>query len=145
MTRITSILLTGLLLAGCNHMAVVPGPADGVAITECPGSNGPDVQIWYGDSRVKVTNRVKTKSDGKIVIKMHPAATSENGVDYKTLNVSLIGKNTKSAWLTRTLNSTETATKKATICVDGQPEDTYEYLVVVPGVGSIDPRVEIKN
>ena len=143
MTRIMMLLLSGLILAGCNHFPVVPGPADGVAIKECEGAEGPDIQIWYGDSRIKVSNRVNAKPDGKLVIQMHPAATSENGVDYKTLNISLIGKNTKSAWLTRTINSTESASKKATICVDGQPEGTYEYLVVVPGVGSIDPRIEI--
>ena len=76
---------------------------------------------------------------------MIPDHTSDNGVNYETLNISLIGKDAKSAWLTRTVNSTESASKKVTICVGGQEEGTYEYLVVVPGVGSIDPRVDINN
>lgn len=145
MIKTTGLLLAALLLTACNHMMPAPSPDIGVTITECPGAMGPDITIWYGDARIKVTNKVTAKSDGKIVIKMMPANNSDNGVDYKTLNISLIGKDAKSAWLTRTLNSTESASKKATICVDGKPEDTYEYLVVVPGVGIIDPRVEIKN
>ena len=120
-------------------------PDTGVSITECPGAMGPDITISYGDGRSKVTNKVKTTSDGKVVIKMMPANNPDNGVDYKTLDITLIGKNAESAWLTRTLNSTESASKKATICVDGKPEGEYEYIVVVPGVGMIDPRVEIEN
>ena len=126
-------------------MVTTPSPDTGVSITECPGAMGPDITISYGDGRIKVTNKVKTTSDGKVVIKMMPANNSDNGVDYKTLDITLIGKNAESAWLTRTLNSTESASKKATICVDGKPEGEYEYIVVVPGVGMIDPRVEIEN
>ena len=141
----TGIIFAAFLFSACNQTMLVPGPADGVDIVECPGSEGPDIRIHYGDAHIKVTNRVSTTSDGKVVIKMFPDHTSDNGVNYETLNISLIGKNAKSAWLTRTVNATESASKKVTICVDGQPEDTYEYLVVVPGVGSIDPRVDINN
>lgn len=126
-------------------MMVAPSPDTGTTITECPGANGPDLKIWYGDAKIRVTNKVTAKQDGKLVIKMHPDASSDNGVDYKTLNISLIGKDAQSSWLTRTLNSTELASKKAVICVDGQAEGIYEYLVVVPGVGVIDPRVEIER
>jgi hypothetical protein len=145
MTRMTGIIMAALLLSACNQTMLVPGPADGIDIPECPGAQGPDIKIWYGDSHIKVTNRVSAKSDGKVVIKMFPDNTSDNGVNYETLNISLIGKDAKSSWLTRTMNSTESASKKATICVGGQDAGTYEYLVVVPGVGSIDPRVDINN
>ena len=145
MIRAIGLILAGLLLSACSQMEVVPGPADGLDIVECPGANGPDIKIWYGDAHVKVTNSVRTNSDGKVVIKMFPDHTSDNGVNYETLNISLIGKDAKSAWLTRTVNSTESSTNKVTICVDGKRPDTYEYLVVVPGVGSIDPRVIVDH
>ncbi len=145
MIRMIVVALASLLLTACNQGMLVPSPATGITITECVGASGPDIKIWYGDAHIKVTNKVTTKSDGKVVIKMFPDHTSDNGVNYETLDISLIGKNAKSAWLTRTLNSTEAANKKATICVDGKPEDIYEFLVVVPGVGTIDPRVEVKN
>jgi len=139
------LTLVWLLLSACSTHAVVQSPAIGLDVPECPGAEGPDIKIWYGDAHIKVTNRVTAKSDGKVVIKMIPDHTSDNGVNYETLNISLIGKDAKSAWLTRTVNSTESASKKVTICVGGQEEGTYEYLVVVPGVGSIDPRVDINN
>lgn len=145
MTKMLILTVVSAVLGGCNHMIVSPGPDTGKTIKECPGASGPDLKISYGDANISVTNKVTAKQDGRLVIKMHPDNTSDNGVDYKTLNISLIGKDAKSSWLTRTLNATESASKKAIICVDGEPEDTYEYLVVVPGVGTIDPRVEIKN
>ena len=143
MIKMTGLVLTLLSLFACSSAALVPSPADGLDVPECPGAQGPDIKIWYGDAHIKATNRVTAKSDGKVVIKLYPDNTSDNGVNYETLNISLIGKNAKSAWLTRTVNSTESASKKVTICVGGQPAGTYEYLVVVPGVGTIDPRIDI--
>jgi hypothetical protein len=103
------------------------------------------MHIWYGDSKMRVTNKVTAEPDGKLVIKMHPDNTSAEGIDYGTLDIALIGKDSASSWLTRTLNASEQNTKKATICVEGRPEGHYKYMVVVPGVGTIDPRVEIKE
>jgi hypothetical protein len=103
------------------------------------------MHIWYGDSKIQVTNKVTAKSDGKLVIKMHPDNSSDEGIDYGTLDITLVGKDSASNWLTRTLNASEQNTKKATICVDGKPVGKYHYMVVVPGVGTIDPRVDIEK
>lgn len=145
MIRLIAVVTAGFLLAGCPSTPTVPGPATGQIINECPGANGPDMQIWYGDSKIRVTHKVTAKPDGKLVIKMHPDNTSAEGVDYGTLDIALIGKDSASSWLSRTLNASEQNTKKATICIDGQPVGDYQYMVVVPGVGTIDPRVEIRE
>jgi hypothetical protein len=133
------------MIAGCPAEQATLGPATGQTISECPGANGPDMHIWYGDSKINVTNRVKTTSDGKLVIKLHPDNSSDEGIDYSTLDITLVGKDSASNWLTRTLNASEQNTKKATICVDGKPVGVYQYMVVVPGVGTIDPRVDIEK
>jgi len=145
MIKIVAVITAGFLIAGCPATPLVPGPATGQVINECPGANGPDMHIWYGDSKIRVTNKVTANSDGKLVIKMHPDNSSAEGIDYGTLDISLIGKDSTSNWLTRTLNASEQNSKKAIICVDGKPEGDYQYMVVVPGVGTIDPRVEIEN
>lgn len=145
MIRTIAGITATFLIAGCSAMPVVNGPATGQTIIECPGASGPDMHIRYGDAKIQVTHKVKATSDGKLVIKMHPSNQSELGIDYDTLDITLVGKNSKSSWLTRTLNASEQNSKKATICVDGEPEDLYEYMVIVPGVGVIDPRVEIDN
>jgi hypothetical protein len=55
---------------------------------KCPGTNGKDVKIRYGDSKIDVTH-------------------------------------------------------KAVICVGETQPGTYYYRVIVPGVGEIDPRVDV--
>lgn len=145
MSRIIPVVTVSFLVAGCAASPVVHGPATGQTIVECPGSNGPDMHIRYGDSKIEVTHKVKAKSDGKLVIRMHPSNQSDQGIDYDTLDITLVGKDSASNWLTRTLNASEQNSKKAVICVDGKPEGVYHYMVIVPGVGVIDPRVEIEN
>ena len=55
----------------------------------------------------------------------------------------LVGKEMKDQWLNLTLNSTQNNTPQAVICVDGKSAGSYYYQVIVPGVGEIDPRVDV--
>jgi hypothetical protein len=112
-------------------------------IKECEGSNGKDVTIKYGDSYIDVTYKVKVKQDEKIVLKLQPQNNSESGVDYKALDIHLIGETSKDSWLSRTLNANEVGAKMV-ICVDDENVGDYKYIVEVPGVGRIDPRVVVQ-
>ena len=116
MNKLTSLLVFALPLAACE-----PTTTD---IKECPGSNGKDVTI---------------------VLKLKAETNAVSGTNYQDLEIELIGKKQKDKWLNRKLKASDANSKKAVICVDGQALGEYEYDVVVPGVGKIDPRVDVKN
>lgn len=125
-----------LLAAGCASA----GPTN----MDCEGANGPDIHIRYGDSKIDVTHKVKVKTDGRLVLRLHPDAKSDEKVDYKKLDISLEGKDANSQWINTTLNAGDKNSSKAVICVGNKEPGTYEYLVKVPGVGIIDPRVDVE-
>lgn len=137
MEKITALLIFTLPLAAC-----VTTTKD---ITECPGSNGIDVIIKYGDSYMTVTHMVSVEQDEKIVLKLKPEMNAASGTNYQDLEIELAGKKRKDKWLDRKLRASDSNSKKAVICVDGQAIGEYEYDVIVPGVGNIDPRVDVKN
>lgn len=137
MEKITALLIFALPLAAC----VAPT----TDIKECPGSSGIDVTITYGDSYVSVTHKVSVKQDEKIVLKLKPEMNAVSGTNYQDLEIELAGKKQKDKWLDRKLRASDSNSKKAVICVDGQVIGEYEYDVIVPGVGNIDPRVDVKN
>lgn len=144
MERTLLIIALAGLLTGCQtyKTAHYPSLDD---IKDCPGANGKDITIEYGDSKIDVTHKVSVGRDEKLVIKLEPDNQSDEGVDYKTLDIYLIGKDNASKWLNRALNAGDSNTKKAVICVDNRAADTYRYMVVVPGVGEIDPRIDVHD
>lgn len=135
----TILLLAGsLLLAGCETF---PEAAD---ILDCPGAEGKDVTIEYGDSKIVVTHKVTAKQDEKVVFKLKPDNQSDEGVDYKDLEILVVGETRDSKWLNRKLKASDSNNKKTTVCIDGRKAGTYYYMVIVPGVGEIDPRVDVE-
>jgi hypothetical protein len=134
MKRIIALLSTGLVLCACAPL--VP------QIKECPGANGKDVTIRYGDSRIEVTYKVNVNQDEKVVLKLHPENNAASGVNYDDLEIELKGKTSQDDWIDRKLKSTD-GPNKHIICVDGQAVGEYEYAVIVPGVGTIDPRIDV--
>jgi hypothetical protein len=137
--KLLLLVMAGVVLAGCETF---PEVAD---IKECEGSNGHDIKIRYGDSKIEVTNKVTVKQDEKLVIKFQPDNSSDEGRNYGTLDIFLIGKEAKDKWLNRKVNSNDENNKKAIICIGDQKAGTYSYMVVVPGVGQIDPRVDVQD
>lgn len=141
------ILATLASLSACVSPGGAPvssmaGGGSTVATT-CTGSNGKDITIRYGDSRIEVTYKVKVnKIDEKIVLKLHPENNAASGVDYKTLPIRLEGKTPGAGWLDLWIADSDPEDKKI-ICVDNQNVGVYTYSVTVPGVGVIDPRVEV--
>jgi len=132
-------IAASVLLAGCQTL---PDAAD---IVECSGANGKDVEIEYGDSKIAVTHKVKAKRDEKIVFRLKPDNQSDEGVDYKNLEILIVGKSSDSKRLNRKFKASDSDNKKFTVCVDGRLKGTYYYDVIVPGVGTIDPRVDVQD
>ncbi len=130
-------IAAGILLAGC---AQFPEVAD---IKECPGAGGNDVKIDYGDSKIDVTHKVRPRQDEKVVFKLNPDNQSDEDVDYDELEIMIVGKTPDSKWLNRKFKASDTNNNKFVVCVDGRNTGTYYYMVIVPGVGTIDPRVDV--
>lgn len=139
MKKTTFLLgLTVAMLVGCAaHDRMPPAP-----IKTCSGSNGKDVKIKYGDGYIEVDWKKQVKRDEKIVFKLDPENNPSSGTDYEHLTISIIGKSTDDSWLTRDMAESDSAEQKI-ICVDGQAVGLYEYTVYVPGVGYIDPYVDV--
>ena len=147
------------LVAGCTMLAgcpanppvdasmnpgVTPPPAVGPASCTQPTGPKPRIIIKYGDSSIEVTHKIKSKQNNYFELRLDPSNSSADPVDFTTMNVFLIGADAKSQWLSGTYNAGGANQKTFDICADA-PEDMYKYTVVIPGVGMIDPRVEIKN
>ena len=138
MKRLLMLAGAVLLTAGCETF---PEVAD---IQDCPGANGKDVTIEYGDSKIVVTHKVTAKQDEKVVFKLKPDNQSDEGVDYNDLEILVVGETRDSKWLNRKLRASDSNNKKTTVCIDGRKAGTYYYMVIVPGVGTIDPRVDVE-
>ena len=79
------------------------------------------------------------------MIRLHPdnKSKSDNNVDYKSLEIELAGKDAASKWINTKLDANDRNSSRAVICVNNKPVGTYSYLVKIPGVGVIDPRVQV--
>ncbi len=67
-----------------------------------------------------------------------------SGIDYKNMEIEIRGEKQKDKWLNKKAKSTDDK-KKLRICVkEDQAAGEYKYIVIVPKVGEIDPRVVVE-
>ena len=134
MSRIILILTMVIFATGCETVSTV----------DCDDANGVDMQIHYGDSSIKVSHRIKVKREDAILIKLHPQMNAPSGTDYKNMEIEIRGEKPKDRWLNKKITSTDDK-KTLRICVMAEQEPgDYKYLVIVPTVGTIDPRVVVE-
>ena len=91
---------------------------------------------------VPITHKITVKQEEAIILKLHPQQNPPSGTNYDDLEIKLIGEKFKDKWLNKTLKASDGSSKKI-ICVMMQKEGEYKYIVKVPGVGEIDPRVKV--
>lgn len=132
MGKVISVLATVVFAAGCAP----------VLMHDCEDANGVDAHLRYGDSSIQITHKIKVKQEEAIILKLHPQQNPPSGTNYDDLEIKLIGEKFKDKWLNKTLKASDGSSKKI-ICVMMQKEGEYKYIVKVPGVGEIDPRVEV--
>lgn len=136
MDRMILVLAMAIFVTGCEDM-------EDMNIVDCDDANGVDMQIWYGDSSIKVSHRIKVKQDGAIIIQLHPEMGAPGGPDYKNMTIEIRGESQKDKWLNKEVKSTDDRiTRRICVKKDQKPGE-YKYLVVVPTVGTIDPRVDV--
>ena len=110
------------------------------------GSPKKDVTISYGDSKLEVdVKEKKVKRDDYLVFKLKPDSTKgPDGLDYKTVTVTVSGKNSASQWISASGSDVGSGGEFIVCVPTGQAYDTYEYLVQVNEVGTLDPRVIVE-
>ncbi len=151
MRRILSALGMLSLLMACSAQETSP---DRSAISEdttkvspeqvfnCASAGGiTPSNIIYDSSSIQITPPEHSvyKSKGYWRIRLQP------GNDHKDALVIILGKSKKALeWI----HEAETASNNPTfICIslEDVEKDTYEYSVSIQGIGTIDPRVIVKD
>lgn len=143
MKRTITILTTCAFLAGCPSVPINTATNNGSGTDPneprtdfCTKSANPKIKIEYGDSWIKVKHKVNVKQKDFITLVFKP----ENKAPYKNLDVYLFGASTDAEWLNGVYNAGGSDEKNFDVCVEAEPGE-YKYMVVVPGVGTIDPRI----
>jgi len=77
---------------------------------------------------------------------LKPKPNQPSGTDYSAVVVKMEGKrDPEDKWLNKDA-SAGNGTNKIFICVpENQAIGTYGFNVTVPGVGAIDPRINVEN
>ena len=138
-----AIISATVLMAGCT----TPGMfINANKANDCDGRGQTLIKIGYGDSYLEATPRGSTKRKGEIVYKLEPKKNQPSGIDYSTVVVAIEGKrNPEDKWLDKDATAGN-GKNKIFICVDeNQPNGGYGFNVTVPGVGTIDPRIDVRN
>jgi len=136
----------GLLAAACLSACAQAQEKPASAMLACTASSPKkDVTIDYGDSEISIktkSERAKqVKHDDYLVFKLKPDSDPGPGIgDYGTVTVTVAGKNSASNWIAA--SGTYNSSSELIVCVPHDLEyDTYEYVIFVAGVGTLDPRV----
>ncbi len=130
-------------MAGC----ATPGEFVGKNTqNDCDGTGHVNFEIRYGDSYLTATPRGNAKRKGEVVYKLKPRKNQPSGINYSTVIVEIDGKrDPEDKWLNKNAAAGNGNTK-IFICVpQSQAPGTYGFNVTVPGVGTIDPRVNVQN
>lgn len=140
MKKIPMIIAITVLLGGCSTPGKFVSQGED---NNCGGKGHVTIDIGYGDSYIYVTPKAKTKRRGEIIYKLKPDRNALSGVDYKEVMVEIDGKTNSDDWLNKSGKYGD-GKKKTFVCVpENQPAGPYNFAVIVPGVGKIDPRVDV--
>lgn len=67
---------------------------------------------------------------------------SGSGTDYRNKTIEFRGKTDKEIWLDRNVSENDPDDHKV-FCIGNKAVGTYQFSVHVPGVGTIDPIIDI--
>ena len=109
-------------------------------------SSQKDVKVTYGEGNLAVDEKKKrVNRDDYLVFSLKPdPQLGPNNLDYKTVRVTVAGKNPASNWIFKS-GSFNDSDGKLVVCVPSdQADGEYEYEVIVTRVGTLDPRVIVE-
>ena len=128
---IISVLLTGFITpAQAQHEEC---PIDEFMVAR--------VTISYGDAYIKAEPAfVQVCPGGRIIVTLDPVEP------YEIMDVELKGRMKDQEWLRKAYRAMDLKEKDFQFVIEvpeDQPAKIYKYYVKVPGVGYLDPRVEV--
>jgi hypothetical protein len=143
MKTIIAIIGITALMAGCTTPGLF---INANKKNDCDGKGQTLIKIGYGDSYLEATPRGWAKRKGEIVYKLEPRKNQPSGIDYSNVDVKISGKrDPEDKWLDK-YGKAGNGSNKIFVCVDENlPYGTYGFDVEVPGVGKIDPRIDVTN
>lgn len=110
--------------------------------------------IRYGDSTMRVIPVSEIRSNSEWRFKLMPKRNPGDPADYENVNVRIVGKPPSGGdigdpgpnqWID--VSGTESGSSSGTLveCVPAAAAigETYEYLVIVDSVGTLDPRAKV--
>lgn len=135
MKRTVLTVLVAIGMAGCAPMPESP----------CEGPSSRHVTIHYGDSELRVTPPVReVHRRGNFTLRLQPDSKESDLVDFEDVSVTVKGK-TGADWITEK-SEKHNESRTITYCVPAdEPEEYQMYEVTVEGVGTLDPRVRIRD
>jgi len=138
------LAISAAFLIGCAAME----PTHESLLT-CPGNFGKDLRITYGDGLIDVDYRINASKaqDRKIVLLLQPRPAQNpprgSGTNYRDLAITVQGKTRADKSIIDLSVAASDSVERKTICLEDKPVGTYRFLVHVPGVGTIDPIIDI--
>jgi len=152
-------ICVGLLAAACLSACAQAQEKDAAAIDACDNKPKKDVTIHYGDSylflRAKNERARHVKRDDCLVFKLNTSSQGDpepNGqgdppfiADYNEVMVAIAGKDSASNWIAASGSHSSSRGELLVRVPANQAVDTYEYVIFVAGVGTLDPRVIVEE
>ena len=107
------------------------------------------VKVTYGDGHLDVNyfTQASKKEYRRIVFELDgkpsQAPPKGSGVNYDNLVITIRGKTDTDADVIDIEASANQEDRYKTVCISNKDERSYRYLIYVPGVGTIDPIIDI--
>lgn len=142
MKKMITIIAGLLFMSGCASEGKFIGANKD---NECGGKGKVRIEVVYGDAFLKATPKSNAKRRGQVIYDLKPRNNQESGIDYSEVEVTIAGKTGSANWLNKKGKARE-GRDKVFICVpQNQGTGAYDFSVEVPGVGKLDPRVNVTN
>ncbi len=158
MQRITAILLTALIIAGCDGTFRTRTFNSAVCNKEVTGFTA--TAILYADSKLVVIpiSNIRPDTEWRFILEPRLLGSADSTEDFKDKTVTITGKrspdddwiNTAGPGGTAITGTFNSATNNMlTACVNipaNTPDDTqYYYVVDIVDVGELDPRARVRR
>ncbi len=139
MNKAILIVAALVLAAGCGGKGgstTVGGTPTPLA---CDDKTKKGIKIDFEDSSISAEAK---KEFNKNTDSMLLVIDGKGDPAYEDLKIHVYGEDATGAWLNVWASENDPDSAK-TVCLENVPLGEYKYVVHVPGVGTLDPRVEV--
>ena len=148
MRKLLLVLFTPLLLTACATDGKFSIHNKFTTLDDC-GDGGTYVTFKYNDSRMEINPKIKTKAGTGLEFRLATKYDRKAPVDYEKMLVTIKGKEGTEpdpSWINVSGTYEKAAPPHHSLfqCIrEGTPEGTYQYLITVEKLGTLDPRARV--